>query len=158
MMRLEMLKRSNAFSPKRYVRKSDGPVRKAHIRREVAPPVRRQIYERDKWTCQMCRCDVSEDATATRAQCDHKVPAERGGSSSPPNLQALCLQCNLKKRQACRHCDLPSCDGCPYAYPEAYDGYLVLRLSKEAAKKLDELSDKEGLPPAEVVRRLLDRS
>jgi hypothetical protein len=32
-----------------YVRRSDGPVRPARIRREVAPKVRRIIYDRDEW-------------------------------------------------------------------------------------------------------------
>ncbi len=139
-----------------YMRRSDGPVRVAHIRREVAPKVRKTIYERDGWVCQMCRVDVSEGQTLTKAQCDHKVPAERGGPSTPDNLQTLCLQCNLKKRQACKHCDLPTCVDCPYAFPEKFAQTLVLRLPDGVAKKLAEVSDRDGVPAATVVARLID--
>lgn len=141
-----------------YIRKSEGPVRSARVRREVAPKVRVIVYERDGWSCQMCGVDVDTAQTLTRAQCDHKIPADRGGSSDENNLQTLCLQCNLKKRQACRHCDLPNCKGCPYAFPEQYSEVLVLRLSHDASLKLTEASDEAGIPPSEYVRRLIDRS
>lgn len=149
-------RRSSGANDDWYIRRSDGPVRVAHIRREVAPKVRKTIYERDGWTCQMCRVDVAEGQSLTKAQCDHKVPAERGGSSSPPNLQTLCLQCNLKKRQACKHCDLPTCERCPYAFPELFAQTLVLRLPDDAAKKLADLADRDGVPAATVVARLID--
>jgi 5-methylcytosine-specific restriction endonuclease McrA len=149
-------RRSNGANDDWYIRRSDGPVRVAHIRREVAPKVRVTVYERDGWVCQMCRVDVAEGQSLTKAQCDHKVPAERGGSSSPPNLQTLCLQCNLKKRQACKHCDLPTCDGCPYAFPERFAQTLVLRLPDDAAKKLADVADRDGVPAATVVARLID--
>ena len=141
-----------------YIRRSEGPVRIARIRREVAPPVRQIVYARDNWVCQMCGVEVSTAQTLTRAQCDHKVPAERGGSSAPNNLQTLCLQCNLKKRQACGHCDLPTCANCPYAFPEQFVETLILKLSPESAQKLVKLSDQQGIPPGTVVKRLIDQS
>jgi 5-methylcytosine-specific restriction endonuclease McrA len=150
-------RRSNGANDDWYIRRSDGPVRVAHIRREVAPKVRRDIYARDGWICQMCRVDVSDGQALTKAQCDHKIPAERGGPSSPPNLQTLCLQCNLKKRQACKHCDLPSCNGCPYAFPEQFEQTLVLRLPKDAARRLADAADRDGIPAATVVARLIEK-
>lgn len=154
---IERERRSNGANDDWYRRTSAEQVRPARIRREVAPKVRQQIYKRDGWTCQMCRVDVSEEQSLSRAQCDHKVPAERGGPSSPPNLMTLCLQCNLKKRQACKHCDLPTCEGCPYAFPERFAQTLVLRLPEEAAKKLAAVADRDGVPAGMIVARLIEK-
>lgn len=155
---IERRRGANGANDDWYIRRSKGPVRPAHIRREVAPKVRQTIYDRDGWVCRMCGVDVGEEQDLTKAQCDHKVPAELGGSSTPPNLQTLCLQCNLKKRQACKHCNLPTCDNCPYAFPERFEDLLVLRLPKEVATKLAGLADAQGLPPATIVTRLIGQS
>lgn len=155
---IERRRGNNGANDDWYTRRSDGPVRQAFIRREVAPPVRKRIYERDGWVCAMCGVGVSAAQDITRAQCDHKVPADRGGPSTEDNLQTLCLQCNLKKRQACRHCDLPSCEPCPYAFPEKFDAMLVVRMPREAGTKLRRLSDEAGVPPAVLVTRLIEQS
>lgn len=139
-----------------YVRRSDGPVRKAHVRKEVGPKLRPVIYARDGFRCRMCGADVSAEQSVTKPQCDHKVPAERGGPTVPANLQTLCLVCNLKKRQACMGCALPDCEGCPYAYPEKFEEALTLRLPKETAAKLSGVSDRDGVPPLVIIRRLID--
>lgn len=151
-------RRGNGANDDWYIRRSVGPVRPAFIRREVPPRLRRVVYDGNAWVCQMCGVDVGEDQDLTKAQCDHKIPAERGGLSALQNLQTLCLHCNLKKRQACKHCDLPSCDNCPYAFPERFEDLLVLRLPKDAAKKLVELADAQGVPPATIVTRLIEQS
>lgn len=140
-----------------YIRRSDGPVRPQAIRYEVPKATRLLVYERDKWRCQMCGADVSGGQDTTLPQCDHKVPAERGGSSRIDNLQTLCTQCNLKKRQACKHCTLPSCNGCPYAYPEQYAAIEVVPLSPVAAERLGERTRLEGVPPAVIITRLLEQ-
>ncbi|ESX80228.1 HNH nuclease [Mesorhizobium sp. LSHC420B00] len=149
---------SNGANDDWYTRTSEGPIREARIRREVAPAVRRQIYARDKFVCQMCGIDVSTGQDLTRAQCDHKVPAERGGPSIETNLMTLCLQCNLKKRQACKHCDLPGCAQCPYAFPENFVQALVLRLPAETARTLARMSEKQGIPPAMIISQLIDQN
>lgn len=141
-----------------YIRRSDGPVREQRIRREVAPPVRIVIYERDGYRCRMCHADLSDEQQLTRPQCDHKIPAERGGTSDPENLQTLCLQCNLKKRQACRHCTLKSCAGCPYAFPEAYDLVTLVALSADVSKRVRARAEREGIPPAHLIMRILESS
>jgi 5-methylcytosine-specific restriction protein A len=153
---IERERRSNGANDDWYRRTSDGPTRLAQIRREVAPKVRQIIYERDEWVCQMCRVDVANGQSLTKAQCDHKVPAERAGPSSTLNLQTLCLQCNLKKRQACKHCELPTCESCPYAFPENFAQTLVLRLPDDAAKKLAHVAERDGVPAATVVARLIN--
>lgn len=70
----------------------------------------------------------------------------------------LCLQCNLKKRQACKHCDLPGCDLCPYAFPEKFEQALVLRLPRETAKKLATMAGEQGVPPATLLTQLIDQN
>lgn len=138
-----------------YIRRSDGPVRPQRIRREVSPKRRKIIYERDNWICQLCRDDVGPDQTETNPQCDHKVPAERGGRSSNENLHTLCVQCNLKKRQACKKCQLESCEACEYAFPERLDSVIVLRLSAHEAQALSRLAERNGSSQADALRVLL---
>jgi hypothetical protein len=125
---IERVRGSDGANDDYYIRRSEGPVRPQRIRKEVAPRVREQVYVRDGWECQICGCDVSREQTANKVQCDHKVPAERGGSSDKSNLQTVCVTCNLKKRQACRTCSLPSCASCEFAFPERLAAVLVLSL------------------------------
>jgi hypothetical protein len=116
------------------------------------------IYERDAWKCRMCGAEVDEGQNKTRPQCDHKVPANRGGSSDVPNLQTLCTQCNLKKRQACGLCTLPTCATCPYAFPEIFAQTHIVPLTKDSATKLLTMAKRSGIPPAVIIQRLIDAS
>lgn len=92
----------------------------------------------------MCGADVGEDQSLTRLQCDHKVPANRGGPSGTSNLQTLCTQCNLKKRQACGLCILPTCESCPYAFPERFAQTHVVLLPKASADRLLMIAKRDG--------------
>jgi hypothetical protein len=139
-----------------YMRCSSEPTSPQRIRKEVKKSDRQKIYDRDIWRCQMCGCDVGIHQNQTMPQCDHKVPAERGGHTELNNLQTLCIPCNLKKRQACKHCTLPSCVGCPYAFPEEFANTLVLKLSDSAGRRLQKLARDQGLPPATVVERMIE--
>lgn len=152
---IERRRGTNGANDDWYTRKSDGPVKIAFLRREVIPSARVQIYKRDGWVCQACHTDVSLSQDLTRAQCDHKIPAERGGPSISSNLMTLCLRCNLKKRQTCKHCTLPSCDACPLAFPENFDDQIVMRVSKEVGRRLRDLEIREGMPLADLIKRLL---
>lgn len=152
---IERRRESNGANDDFYIRRSDGPVRKQHIRREVAPSQRREVYERDGWICRMCGTGVSEAQKETRAQCDHRVPAERGGLPENENLQTLCLRCNLKKRQSCAYCKLPDCLSCPYAFPEKFEQALVLALDAASATRLRKRCQESGEPPAVIIARLL---
>ena len=129
-------------------RLSDGGVRKAHVRREVTRKVRQTIFERDGCICQLCGSDV-------QPQCDHKKPVVRGGESDIENLQTLCQQCNIKKQQVCRRCELSSCDLCPLAYPERFANVLVVGLPIGSATKLNDVAIREGVTPADLVLRLI---
>ena len=56
--------------------------------------LKRQIKERDNYTCQMCGKYMPDEVGL---HVDHIVPVSRGGKSVPNNLQVLCDKCNLKK-------------------------------------------------------------
>ena len=63
----------------------------------VPPAVRRSIYERDGWTCQLCHEAVDPDATDIwRATLDHVVPQSHVlvPDHSPANLRLAHLWCN----------------------------------------------------------------
>ncbi len=66
------------------------PYRTAEYRRN-----RRAAFERDGWTCRVCRRHYTQlprgkaDLTA-----QHIVPWEAGGTNAVSNLAALCNQCH----------------------------------------------------------------
>jgi hypothetical protein len=151
-------RRGNGANDDWYMRCSDGPIFQQQIRKEVSKRDREKVYSRNEWKCQLCGADVGEEQQQTNPQCDHKVPAERGGATKLDNLQTLCVQCNLKKRQACKYCMLPTCNNCPYAYPERFAEALVLKLSPEAARRLDELSKEQGVPSTFVIEQLIQNT
>ena len=54
---------------------------------------RRNLYRRDKYTCQYCGCKPgSEELTI-----DHILPRSRGGKSTWENCVLACVKCNHKK-------------------------------------------------------------
>lgn len=107
------------------------------------------VYERDKGACQICGLT---DATI---QYDHKIPLERLGPTEVENLQLLCRACNVEKRGACRRCTLPSCDGCPYAYPELFASRLIISLDTESAELLKAESHETGVPDTVIARAII---
>ncbi len=63
--------------------------------------LRREVYERDGWTCQECgvRCLNTRDAKKypkRKVQAHHKVPRRAGGGDSLDNLVTLCMSCHHK--------------------------------------------------------------
>lgn len=62
------------------------------VRREVRFS-RRNIFERDRNTCQYCgRAFPKPDLTI-----DHVIPSSRGGTDTWENLVLACVKCNVKK-------------------------------------------------------------
>lgn len=59
-------------------------------RAAISPDVRREVYERDGFTCVECLTDA--DLTL-----DHIFPWSLGGSDDPSNLRTLCRPCNSRK-------------------------------------------------------------
>lgn len=54
--------------------------------------LRKQIYERDNWTCQKCdkHCQKKD------IQCHHIIPVILSGTGDKNNLQTLCTSCHTK--------------------------------------------------------------
>jgi hypothetical protein len=70
--------------------------RKAH----VAPVSRRRIYERDRWTCQLCNKPVDKTKVAPHPLAptiDHILPLAAGGTHEPSNTQCAHFACNSRK-------------------------------------------------------------
>lgn len=54
---------------------------------------RKNIFERDRWTCQYCGSKPSK----SDLNLDHVVPRSRGGKTTWDNIVASCFTCNGKK-------------------------------------------------------------
>ena len=54
---------------------------------------RRNIFERDKHTCQYCRKKLCKPELTI----DHVIPQSKGGRDSWENLVLACVKCNVKK-------------------------------------------------------------
>ena len=80
--------------PGRYYVVVDLEYRIDRERPDAAPwmELRRQIFERDDFTCQYC------GERGGKLECDHKIPVSRGGSHDPSNLTTACFACNRSKR------------------------------------------------------------
>jgi 5-methylcytosine-specific restriction endonuclease McrA len=70
------------------------------------PYCRKDLLERDCWTCQLCRVPLlktwkyHKDTLVPHlrnATLDHIVPMSKGGADAPWNIQACCLNCNGRK-------------------------------------------------------------
>jgi hypothetical protein len=66
----------------------------------VAPVVRREVYERDGWRCQLCGRAVKRDADVPHPMAptlDHIIPLAAGGTHEPTNVQTAHFLCNATK-------------------------------------------------------------
>ena len=54
--------------------------------------VRKQIFERDNYTCLYC------NKKGGKLEVDHIVPLSRGGNNDTENLTTSCQKCNRQKR------------------------------------------------------------
>lgn len=67
---------------------------RAKQRALMTPELRRQIAERDNYTCQKCGRYMPD---GFGLEIDHIVPVSKGGETVPWNLQVLCYKCNAEK-------------------------------------------------------------
>jgi 5-methylcytosine-specific restriction endonuclease McrA len=66
------------------------------------------IYERDKWTCQLCgqrvkyggQYDTPFDRGPVCGSIDHILPVSRGGTHDEANLRVACKSCNCSRKAA----------------------------------------------------------
>ena len=56
------------------------------------PNIRKQIYERDGYTCQYCGTTEANEFII-----EHVIPASKNGVAKPYNLVVACQSCNVKK-------------------------------------------------------------
>lgn len=63
-------------------------------RQLMTKELRKQIMERDNYTCQNCGKYMPDEVGL---HIDHIKPISKGGKSVPSNLQVLCSKCNGKK-------------------------------------------------------------
>lgn len=54
---------------------------------------RKELFERDKWTCHYC----GEKVTEKNATLDHFIPQVKGGKHTKDNLKTCCFLCNAIK-------------------------------------------------------------
>lgn len=78
-----------------------GRVRRARKRGAfVAPVNEREIFERDRWVCQLCRKRVNKRLKYPHPMCasiDHIIPLSLGGTEEPANVHLAHLVCNERK-------------------------------------------------------------
>lgn len=55
--------------------------------------LRKQIYERDGWTCAVCR----QHCTRRKIICHHIIPVREGGTDDPVNLITVCRSCHQRE-------------------------------------------------------------
>jgi len=63
-------------------------------RKLMTKELRKQIMERDNYTCQICGKYMPDEVGL---QIDHIIPVVKGGKTIPSNLRVLCDKCNRKK-------------------------------------------------------------
>jgi hypothetical protein len=75
--------------------------RNRQVAAEKSEPIyRRKVFERDNWTCRLCRKPVQQDALVPHPKAptvDHILPLALGGSHTYMNVQCAHFICNSKK-------------------------------------------------------------
>lgn len=59
--------------------------------------IRKEIYERDNWTCQNCGIKCTNKLGKTMIQCHHIKQWRQSKDNSMENLITLCLSCHMKE-------------------------------------------------------------
>jgi 5-methylcytosine-specific restriction endonuclease McrA len=76
-----------------------------YVPQHKSMPTRRNIFVRDKWTCQYCGYYSKKGCNLT---IDHVTPRSRGGDSSWTNLSTACSKCNSRKgNKKPQECKMP---------------------------------------------------
>ncbi len=67
-----------------------------HQRKRMTAKLRKEILERDNYTCQVCGNSIYNEPNLL-LEVDHIVPVSKGGETTAANLQTLCWKCNRNK-------------------------------------------------------------
>ena len=67
------------------------PPREERERKAIHHGIKRAVFDRDGWECQICGDHKS-------LVVDHVIPWSKGGPDEMDNYQTLCAPCNAKKR------------------------------------------------------------
>ena len=70
-------------------------------REDIPTLLRRQVYERDAYTCRLCGAVGTGETHSEKIEgfeIDHIIPNAAGGGIELGNLQVLCRPCNNSKR------------------------------------------------------------
>ena len=67
-----------------------------HQRKRMTTKLRKEILERDNYTCQVCGNSIYSEPNLL-LEVDHIVPVSKGGETIAANLQTLCWKCNRNK-------------------------------------------------------------
>jgi hypothetical protein len=66
---------------------------KLFSRVQLSEELRKQVFERDDYVCQLKLDGCSRRAT----EVDHIIPVSKGGMNNLENIQSACMNCNRKK-------------------------------------------------------------
>lgn len=92
---------ANAYCSERCSRADARDRRRARKKDAYVEHVYRQrVFERDKWTCQLCKLKVNRRAVVPHPQApviDHVIPLASGGTHEPANVQCAHFICNSIK-------------------------------------------------------------
>lgn len=76
----------------------DPKVRQKKCKRATFTKAQRlHIYERDGYTCQLCKCDLTGDEHKGNRILDHRVPLAQFGTNNLSNIWLLCNDCDKDK-------------------------------------------------------------
>lgn len=73
-----------------YYKNKIGRTSNKKYRQRISKNKRKQVYERDNYSCQIC--GSTQDLTI-----DHFIPLSKGGTNDKENLWTLCNKCNNEK-------------------------------------------------------------
>lgn len=144
-----------------YKLKSLTPTETARKRITLSKDDSNKIFERDKYTCVFC----NETFPTNKLRADHKLPITRIGNHFVKdkegkwmdNFQTVCDICNYRKREVCKKCDIPTCEGCEMYDPKKY-GLVHVKLGAELLNSLKKKSKKSKKPLQEFIREKLENS
>lgn len=124
-------------------------------RRPYFTPIQKEgLKKRDPPLCKICGRFSPDDYGML--QIDHRIPFDKGGETTLDNAQFLCTTCNVYKRRRCELCTVPECSDCAYAYPEKYDGVVVLHLHEQLIVKCKSAAEKNKISIEDVIIRAIE--